>query len=649
MSTPVYGRSQYHSATHASNPHAAMCAGRSRAKFLLSLLATLFLASLLAAVPRTTAAQGTPGPNLESPVRGYAKHRVLIQPRAGLSEAELEKILSKHGAKKRRHLRRISVHVIELPQNVAELTVARAMRTNRLIKFAELDMAIAPAFVPNDTYYAQSWHLPKINGPQAWDTTNGAGVIIAVLDTGVNVAHPDLAGKIAPGWNVFDNNANTADVHGHGTKVAGTAMASGNNGLGVAGVAFGAKVMPIRISDPAGYAYFSDMAEGITWAADNGARIASISYQGAAGSFSVQSAAQYLRSKGGVVVVSAGNTGGVQEIAPNDNITAVSATDSGDQRPSWSSYGGYVDVAAPGVSIMTTTREGGYAGFSGTSASAPVIAGAYALMMAANPALLPHDLDQALFSSAADLGSPGKDVYFGAGRVNAAAAVAASVQTLAKDTTPPTVAIRAPTGGAKVNGVVSVDVSATDNFAVARVELYVNGSRIASDANAPYEFAWDTSGLADGEITLTARAFDTSGNQGTSADVKVTVGNDTTPPQVTINPASGSAGDRRRERRGHRQRRSEGHGNHAHDRRPRGREERRREPVLLVEHRLHRQAAHARRQGQAKRLDIPLEREEGHDARRDLRYGDRGTSNLSARATDPAGNVGSASSTVTRY
>jgi len=506
-----------------------------------ALLATLFLASLLAVAPRSAIAQGNPGPNLERPVRGYAKHRVLLQTRVGLSERELDKILAKHGGRKKQFIRQIRVHVIELPERAAELAVARALRSEALVKFAELDMSIAPALVPNDTFYVQAWHLPKIGAPQAWDISTGAGVVIAILDTGVNVAHPDLAGRAVPGWNVFNNNSDTADVYGHGTKVAGTAMAAGNNGIGVTGVGFAAKVMPVRISDLDGYAFFSDMAEGIVWAADHGARVANISYQGAAGSSSVQSAAQYLRSKGGVVVVSAGNTGGAQEIAANTNVIAVSATDSADQRPSWSSYGGYVDIAAPGVSVMTTTSTGGYGGFSGTSASAPVVAGTYALMMTANPGLGPFDLDQVLFATAVDLGSAGKDIYFGAGRVDAGAAVVAATQGSASDSIPPTVSIQSPTAGSKVEGVVPVDVMATDNVAVARVELYANGTLVATDVEAPYAFAWDVSGLSDGEVTLTARAFDTAGNQASATPVKVTVGNDITPPKVLItNPLSGS-------------------------------------------------------------------------------------------------------------
>jgi hypothetical protein len=140
-----------------------------------------------------------------------------------------------------------------------------------------------------------------------------------------------------------------------------------------------------------------------------------------------------------------------------------------------------------------------------------------------------------------DLGTAGKDPYFGAGRVNAGGAVLAARQAVASDTTPPTVSITSPTGGAKVSGVVPVDVTAADNVAIARVELLVNGTVVATDTNAPYAFAWDSAGAADGEATLVARAVDGSGNAASSASVKVTVGNDTTPPKVQIiSPLSGA-------------------------------------------------------------------------------------------------------------
>src|SRR5262249_46069930 len=141
---------------------------------------------------------------------------------------------------------------------------------------------------------------------------------------GINASHPDLAARMVPGWNFYDNNANTTDVHGHGTAVAGGAAATLNNGVGVAAVAGAARLMPVRIADANAYAYWSTVAQGVTSAADNGARIANISYVGVAGSASVQSAANYMKSKGGLVIAAAGNNGIEETIAPTSSMIVVS-------------------------------------------------------------------------------------------------------------------------------------------------------------------------------------------------------------------------------------------------------------------------------------------------------------------------------------
>jgi hypothetical protein len=310
--------------------------------------------------------------------------------------------------------------------------------------------------------------------------------------------------------------------------------------VGGTGVAFKSRIMPIRVTDTQGYGYVSAMASGLVWAADNGARVANLSFRNVCLHSTILSAAQYMRSKGGVVTGSAGNTGVEEAIAPSDSITCVSAVGSTDSKASWSSYGSYVDVTAPGVSVYTTTNGGGYGSVSGTSFSAPVTAGVYALMMSANRTLAPSQLDSALFSSAVDLGAAGKDTYYGYGRVDAGAAVAKVRTTSSADTTAPAVSISSPTASARVSGLVAVDVSASDNVGIARVELYAGGNLLGSDSVVPYGFSWDTAGLPDGETTLEARAFDEAGNVG-SAKLNVAVVNDTTAPSVSIvNPPSGS-------------------------------------------------------------------------------------------------------------
>lgn len=462
---------------------------------------------------------------------GWARGRLLVAPRAGLSDAEFGKVLKMYGAKSKGRFKQTHTHVLELPPGADEVAVMNVLRKNRKLKYVELDMAMAPAASVNDPAFSSSWAPTKIQANTAWDTANGSGVTIAILDTGVDGSHADLAANMVPGWNLYDNNADTSDVHGHGTSVSGVAAMVGNNAVGSAGVAWGAKIMPVRIAAPDGYAYFSTIAQGINWAADNGAKVVNVSF-GVSGSSAVQSAAQYLRSKGGVVMVAAGNTGALDSTAPNDSLLTVAATNSNDARASWSTYGGFVDVAAPGDSIYAPTRGGGYANVSGTSFASPITAATAALMLSANSKLTPADVDRILKSTSLDLGTAGADQYYGSGRINAAKAVAEARLTVATDTQAPTISITSPTGG-NVKSIVSVDVNYSDNVGVTSAELYVNGNKIATDTASPFAFVWDTSTYADGAYTLSTKAYDAAGNVGTSPSVSVTLGNDTTAPVIS--------------------------------------------------------------------------------------------------------------------
>ena len=313
--------------------------------------------------------------------------------------------------------------------------------------------------------------------------------------------------------------------------------AVGNNGIGVVGVAYGAKIMPIRATDAASNSTFSLLASGLTWAADHGADVANISYSNLYMSSTMQAAAQYLRDRGGITVVSANNNA-IDEGWPNTTtMITVSATDQNDALASFSSWGSMVDLAAPGVSIQTTTMSGGYGSGTGTSFATPIVAGAVALVMAANHNLAPSQVESALFSNATDLGSGGYDTKYGWGRVNVASAVQATLGAPASDTTKPTVAIASPTGGT-LAGLVPVSVSASDNVGVTRVELYAGSTLIATDAISPYSFSWDTTKFANSGYSLSALAYDAAGNVGTSAPVAVTVSNVTAPPPPPPPPTS---------------------------------------------------------------------------------------------------------------
>ena len=480
---------------------------------------------------------------IAQPAPGHALGRILVAPHAAGDVAEFHRALAAHGGHSRGRLYGMDVHWVDVPPGL-ERAAAGGLANHPHVRFAEVDELVPIAATVNDPKFGNEWHLAKISAPAAWDTSTGMGVTIAILDTGVDGTHPDLTGQMVPGWNFYDNNSNTSDVHGHGTAVAGAAAARSNNAVGIASVAGGARIMPIRISDPNALAYWSTVAQGLNWAANNGARVANISFVGVSASSTVQSAASYFRSKGGVVVVCAGNTGASDSTAPSGVMLVVGATNESDQRSTFSTFGNFVDLSAPGSNILTTGRGGVYQTWNGTSFASPIVAATAALVIARRPDFTADQIEATLLLSATDLGAAGTDIYFGAGRVNAAAAVQRAASTVTVDSTAPTVAIASPTGGS-VSGTVTVVVNASDNVGVTRVELRANGQVVAARTAAPYQFAWDSKSVANGGATLNATAYDATGIAKTSAGVAVTVSNalvltDTTAPTLVItSPTSG--------------------------------------------------------------------------------------------------------------
>lgn len=282
---------------------------------------------------------------------------------------------------------------------------------------------------PNDPSYGSQWGLNNaqdhdIDAPEAWDIhTGGSGVTIAVIDTGVDLDHPDLQAKIVAGWDYVNNDNFADDDNGHGTHVAGIAAASGNNGIGIAGVSWGARVMPLKVLSSAGSGTTADLAEAITYAADNGAKVINMSLGASCGSGwpDVEEAVNYAVGKGALLVAAAGNNGSTAVLCPGalNGVVAVGATDSNDARPSYSNYGAALDVAAPGSGIYSTYYGGGYATFSGTSMASPHVAGLAALLWSFAPGMTASEVEALIKQTADDLGSAGRDQYYGYGRINA--------------------------------------------------------------------------------------------------------------------------------------------------------------------------------------------------------------------------------------
>jgi len=293
------------------------------------------------------------------PASTFVPGRVLVQFLPETTRSRGRRVIAQSGASDAGEIPGTGVHILELPAGANEQAFAHAFKSQPEVEFAELDRIVAPeSLTPNDPSYPNQWHLPKIAAPTAWSGTTGSpSVTIAICDTGVDPTHPDLVSKMVPGWNFYDNNSDTHDVYGHGTAVAGTAAASSNNGFGVASVAWGCMIMPLRVSDTTGNASYSAIANAITWAADHGARVANVSYL-VSNSSAVSSAGQYLQSKGGVLAVAAGNYATFDSSPDNPYMLVVSATDQNDVLATWSNTGNNVDLSAPGVNIGTTTTGG---------------------------------------------------------------------------------------------------------------------------------------------------------------------------------------------------------------------------------------------------------------------------------------------------
>jgi subtilisin family serine protease len=477
----------------------------------------------------------------------YVADELLVQTRAGVGKEKFEEDLAGLEAATAEEITPIRVKRIKVPARALEKVMA-ALSKNPHVKFVEKNYLVQASGTPNDASYPSQWHLPKIAAPAAWDITTGSSnVSIAIADSGVDPTHPDLAGKLQPGYNFVLSSTDTHDFYGHGTKVAGSAAAMSNNSVGVAGVAWSNPIVPLVITDSTGYATYSAMAKAMTYAADKGIRIINLSFAGTSKSTTLQNAVDYAWNKGTIVFASAGNygTSTLQYPAACNHVVAVTATTSTDARSSFSSYGSWVTIAAPGSSILTTTNGGGYASVSGTSFSSPITAGLGALILSVNPKLTAQQVVDIIKQNGDDLGTAGFDQYFGYGRINAAKSILAAKNVVAQvDITAPVTSITSPANGAVVSGVVPVNVTATDDTGVARVELYVNGTLLATDTAAPYSFSWDTTASGSGTRCLYAIAYDAAGNSAQSSQVTVTVSNsaDTTAPIATIlKPGDGSS------------------------------------------------------------------------------------------------------------
>lgn len=412
-------------------------------------------------------------------------------------------------------------------------TAYYALQQNPHIRYIEEDNHV-------QLISAQSlpWGVNRIDADLVWPAGNtGAGVKIAIVDTGIDYNHPDLAANCVEGISFVDYTNDPMDDYGHGTHCAGIAAAV-NNDIGVIGVAPGASLMPVKVLNYNGGADLSWIANGIIWAANNGADVISLSIGYNQHVQSWQDACDYAyNTKGCVVVAAAGNSGNppgsgdtVEYPARYSSVIAVSATDSNDKRARWSSTGPTVELAAPGVSIYSTVWDNTYTTMSGTSMSCPHVAGVAALVIASG-VTTNVEVRNRMASTAEDLGAAGRDPLYGYGLVDAEHAVLASPPPETHDVA--ITSINAPSSvlvGSTVTIGVTVANEGTypETTTVTLTDTYdsvVIGSQevsLAAGASTVVTFTWNTAGETLGDHILEAAASVVPGETDISDNTKTT-------------------------------------------------------------------------------------------------------------------------------
>lgn len=413
------------------------------------MVATLLGASgpAASAAPTGDSAKSPVGLSVD-PARWDAPHvpgQLLVSvPRGG--EARLQGA----GMRLIRAIPELGLALVSVPERSSLPQAAALLEAQGVIAWAEPNYTFEPDFTPNDPHYApyQAAYLSRIEAPAAWDVTTGrSSIVVAILDTGVNLLHEDLAhaawvnpGEIPGngvdddangfiddinGWDFAAGDNQITDDHGHGTHVAGIVAARINNGKGIAGLAGNVKIMPVDVF-MGGIGAYEDLIRAILYATDNGARVINMSLGASSYSRGEEMAVNYAVDRGVVVVAASGNTGLVQTHYPaaHEAVIAVAATTADDALASYSTRGSWVDVAAPGSSIYSLSAGGGYRFSSGTSMATPHVAALAALIVSYNPLLRPPEVRRMIEEGADDLGPLGRDIYYGVGRINAARSLA---------------------------------------------------------------------------------------------------------------------------------------------------------------------------------------------------------------------------------
>ena len=363
--------------------------------------------------------------------------RVLVRFQHGTSDAKRSDKVNKKDAKKDEEIYGDSdIWVVESKKGESDKQLASRFKGDSDVVYAEPDVALHISLAnPNDPSFGAQYAMQKINAVAGWTSYPGAytstgGAEIAMIDTGIDTTHPEFAGRIDTAnskcFGYLCILTGYEDDNGHGSHTAGTAAASTNNAQGVAGVSYNSKIMVLKVCNAAGTCQTADIVSAINWARTHGAKVMSMSL-GGGGTATLQTAVQQAYNAGVVVVAAAGNDGdGTLEYpAAYAEAISVAATDANDAHASFSNVNADVEIAAPGVNVLSTYSGDGYTTLSGTSMATPHVAGLAALLRAQNPTWTPAQVRARMNSCSDDLGAPGRDNTFGNGRINLGRALGA--------------------------------------------------------------------------------------------------------------------------------------------------------------------------------------------------------------------------------
>jgi thermitase len=383
------------------------------------------------------------GPDAGNVVPG----EIIVKFKKSTSETEVSAATKKTGTQAVDRIKSIKAVCVKVPANRSIHEVIGEYESMGNVEYAEpVHYVHALAVTPNDTFFANQWPLVRMKAPQAWDVTTGDPVTVAVVDTGVDYNHPDLVGKVINGYDFINNDNDAMDDYWHGTHVAGTIATASNNGAGIAGVSWGARILAVKALGSDGSGDDFTVSDGIRYAADHGAKIINLSLGGYGYSVTMAQAVAYAQGKGCIIVAAAGNDDIDDPLYPAacKNVIGVAATDRNDVKASYSNHGWAVDVAAPGgdgdlnvapedgvLSCLASCKhDGDYAYAEGPSMATSHVAGLAALIAGKYPGKTTDELTRLIMESVDDLGAAGRDDTYGYGRINAQKAVTTDVTSL---------------------------------------------------------------------------------------------------------------------------------------------------------------------------------------------------------------------------